>query len=158
MTDLLTPEQATSLLDQFFAQHLPITQYLNMRCHRYDGEVFSLAIDLAPSLNDKLTAFGGSLYCACVMNGWGLIYLQARQRGVKPNMVVTRGEIDYLAPVTDEPIIATAVSPLEIVWDEAIARVKDRGKQRFGVTSSISSGGREAVRFKGEYAIIGAAD
>lgn len=158
MSLLLSPEQATPLLDHFFAQHLPITHYLKMRCHHYDGDTFSLAIDLAPSLNDKLTAFGGSLYCACVMNGWGMIYLQCRQRGINPNMVVTRAEIDYRAPVDDDPVIARCESPQPALWDHFTARVERRGKARCSVTSTIACRGTEAVRFTGHYAVIGLSD
>lgn len=129
-----------------------------MRCHFYDGRTFSLAIDLSPSLNDKLTAFGGSLYCACVMNGWGMIYLQCRQRGINPNMVVTRGEIDYLAPVDEEPIVASCVASEEWLWDDFADRVRRRGKARIGVASLIRCQGREAVRFSGQYAVVGIAD
>ena len=68
MADLLPPEQVGFLLDEFFAEALPISKYLNMRLHEYTGDKFSLAIDLKPSINHKMTAFGGSLYCVSVMS------------------------------------------------------------------------------------------
>ncbi|MFA7554415.1 MAG: YiiD C-terminal domain-containing protein [Spongiibacteraceae bacterium] len=155
MADLLPPDQVSFLLDEFFAEHLPITQYLNMRVHEYSGESFSLAIDLAPSINDKLTAFGGSLYCLAVMNCWGMVYLQGRQRGLNPNLVVSRAEIEYLAPVDDEVIIASCHAPEEINWDDFFAAYQSRGKARATVSSTVLCNGREALRFNGEYAIIG---
>lgn len=158
MAELLPPEQVIHLLDNFFDQHLPITSYLNMRCHEYTGDSFSLAIDLQPSINDKLTAFGGSLYCLAVMNCWGMVYLQGRQRGINPNMVVSHGEIDYLAPVNDEVIIATCQEPDDADWNSFFASFNLRGKARTKVSSSIFCNGREAVRFHGQYAIIGLLD
>ena len=158
MADLLPPEQVMPLLDEFFNQHLPITKYLNMRCHEYTGDSFSLAIDLKPSINDKLTAFGGSLYCVSVMNCWGMVYLQGRQRGINPNMVVAHAEIDYLAPVSDEVIIATCHAPDDADWEGFFDSFYNRGKARAKVSSTIMCNGKEAVRFNGQYAIIGMND
>lgn len=150
-----SPQALRALLDEFFDQHLPITRYLNMRTVDYDGASFSLAIDLQPSLNDKLTAFGGSLYCVAVMCGWGMIYLQCRQRGLNPNMVVSHAEIDYLAPVADELIVARCQNSDKTAWDDFVDRARQGQRVRTRVTASISSGGVEAVRFRGEYAVIG---
>lgn len=158
MSDLLSPGQVEHLLNEFFEQHLPISRYLNMRCQSYSGDSLSLAIDLQPSLNDKLTAFGGSLYCACVMNCWGMAYLQGRQRGINPNIVVSHAEIDYLVPVTDEVIVATCHHPEGSDWDRFYRTFERRGKARCRVSSSIHCGGAEAVRFQGQYAVIGASE
>lgn len=157
MSHIPNAEALMALLDEFFATQLPITRYLNMRSYAYDGDSFSLAIDLAPSLNDKLTAFGGSLYCACVMNGWGMIYLQCRQRGINPNMVVSHAEIDYLAPVADDVIVAHCRQADTDYWDTFAERVMRSGRAKASVTSTIVSGGKVAVRFSGDYAVIGPA-
>ena len=158
MADLLPPEQVDFLLDEFFAETLPISKYLNMRMHQYTGDTFSLAIDLKPSINDKMTAFGGSLYCVSVMSCWGMVYLQGRQRGINPNMVVSHAEIDYLAPVDDEVIIATCHEPDDADWDGLFDGFHQQGKARAKVSSSIYCRGKQAVRFNGHYAIIGTID
>ncbi len=148
-------DTVSQYLSEFFAQHLPVSEYLNMRVHNYDSDSFSLAIDLAPSINDKMTAFGGSLFSVCVMNCWGMCYLQARERGIDPNMVVSHGEIDYLRPVNDEVIVATCRQPEGIDWDGFFDSFNNRGKARAKLTSTIICNGREAVKFSGQYAIIG---
>jgi thioesterase domain-containing protein len=155
MADVLAADQVTHLLDEFFARSLPISQYLNMRSYRYTGDSFSLAIDLAPSINDKLTAFGGSLYCVSVMNCWGMVYLQGRQRGINPNLVVSGAEIEYLLPVDDEIIVANCQQAGNTDWDIVFDAVNNGSKARVKLNSSIYCKGREAVRFKGEYVVIG---
>ena len=161
MTDtatLLPPESVTHYLTEFYAQHLPITKYLNMRVHEYTGDSFSLAIDLKPSINDKFTAFGGSLYSVAVMNCWGMCYLQARQRSINPNLVVSHGEIDYLAPVDDDVIIATCHAPDDIDWQAFYDSFYQRGRAKAKLSSTIICRGKEAVKFHGQYAIIGIND
>ena len=151
----LSPDSVSHFLTDFFSDHLPITDYLKMRVDQYDGDSFSLAIDLQPSINDKLTAFGGSLYCLCVMNCWGMAYLQARQRGINPNMVVSYGEIDYKAPVSDEHIVARCEARSEVDWQSFFDRLDDRGRAKISLQSEVMCQGRQAVLFRGDYAIIG---
>ena len=158
MSILITPKQAAALLEEFCDQSLPIAKYLNLQVLEYDGEIFKLGIDLKPSINDKLTAFGGSLYCVSVVNCWGMVYMQARQRGINPNLVVSHAEIDYLAPVDDELIVSTCSDPSDMSWDHFFDKYQQTGKTRANVSSSIHCRGKEAVRFKGQYAIIGLYD
>jgi thioesterase domain-containing protein len=141
-------------LTDFFAESLPVTDYLGMRVHEYDSHAFSLSIDLQPSINDKLTAFGGSLYNVCVMNCWGMVYLQARERGINPNIVVSKGEIEYLRPVKDELIVANCFSA-DVDWDAYYRSVGTESNPKVRLSSVVMSNGREAVRFNGEYAVIG---
>ncbi len=155
MTDSSSSE-TQSLLNQFFQQHLPITDYLNLRVENYDEKVLTLAMDLKPSLNDKLTAFGGSLYCLTVMSCWGMVYLQARQRNIDPNIVVRHGEIDYLNPVDDKIIYAQSHPLSEQEWDRFFDRVQSGKLARIKLSSSVTNQGKEAVLFHGEYALIGA--
>lgn len=154
----LEADSVSHYLTAFFAEHLPITDYLKMRVDQYTSDRFSLAIDLQPSMNDKLTAFGGSLYCLCVMNCWGMAYLQARQRGINPNMVVSHGEIDYMAPVTDERIIAYCEARSDTDWEGFFERLSQRGKAKVSLQSEIICNGKRAVLFKGDYAITGLYD
>lgn len=154
----LDADSVSHYLTDFFSEYLPITDYLNMRVDQFTGDSFSLAIDLQPSINDKLTAFGGSLYCLCVMNCWGMAYLQARQRGINPNMVVSHGEIDYIAPVSDERIVARCETRIDTDWQGFFERLNERGKARVSLQSEVVSNGQQSVLFRGDYAIIGLRD
>lgn len=152
---MLDKDTVSHYLTDFFAEHMPVADYLGMRVHSYTPERFELAIDLQPSLNDKMTAWGGSLYGLTVMNCWGMLYLQARERGINPNMVVRHGEIDYLAPVDDEVIISRCEKPVEGDWESFFDRVKEKGRATTALNSVVHSKGREAVRFSGRYTVIG---
>ena len=86
-------------LKDFFVEHLPITQFMGLEVESYDGEQLILTAPLEPNINDKQTAFGGSLYNAAVMTCWGLVYLKTQEKGIECNQVVTGGEVKYKAPV-----------------------------------------------------------
>ncbi|WP_019530016.1 YiiD C-terminal domain-containing protein [Dasania marina] len=145
---------SAAYLTDFLAQHMEVAEYLGMQVQRYDGDTLDLSIDLQPSLNDKLTAWGGSLYGLCVMAGWGMFYLKCREQGLNPNIVVSHGEIDYVAPVADELIVAHC-SSLAVDWPAVFARVHSKGKATVSLSANIACGGQTAVTFIGRYTLIG---
>lgn len=147
-------------LKDFFVDHLPITQFMGLEVESYDGEELVLTAPLAPNINDKQTAFGGSLYNAAVMACWGLAYLKTQEAGLKCNQVVAGGDVKYIAPVTGR-IRAVCKSP----GDDEIAHFLDhfqrKGRARINLDAEITSDGEAlsennklAVSFSGKYAIL----
>ncbi|MCR8923372.1 thioesterase domain-containing protein [Dasania sp. GY-MA-18] len=141
-------------LSDFLNQHMEMAQHMDMKVQHYNGDCLALSIALKPSLNDKLTAWGGSLYGLCVMAGWGMYYLKCREQGINPNIVVSHGEIDYLAPVADELIVALCHGQA-IDWSSVFARVRSHGKATVALTATVNSAGSTAVTFKGRYTLVG---
>ena len=90
----LDPGAVSAQLSQFFETHLPITQFMKMDVESYDGETLILRAPLGPNINDKQTAFGGSLYNAAVMACWGMAHLKTLEAGIEDNQVVTKGCIE----------------------------------------------------------------
>ena len=141
-------------LNQFFNTHLPISDYLGMQVDEYTGDSLTLYAPLNPSINDKFTAFGGSLYCMTVMSCWGMAYLKALEAGIdEPNIVVAKGNIQYHLPV-DTAIRATCVSPIENGFEQWLDYFNKKGRAKIDLCSSIMINDKEAVSFSGQYAIL----
>ena len=69
---------------------------MGLEVSHYDGQSLSLTAPLNLNDNDKGTAFGGSLYCAAVMAGWGYFYLRCRQYNFNeggPNIGIGRANV-----------------------------------------------------------------
>ena len=143
-------------LTEFVQAHLPTARALEIEVADYDSASLTLRAPLGPSINDKHTAFGGSLYVVAVMAGWGMVYLRCRERGIDPNIVVAKGEIEYLAPVPTD-IIAASVPVAEADWDSFFQHFDERGKAKIELRTEVLQDGKPAVSFKGLYAIIGLA-
>lgn len=141
-------------LTEFVQTHLPTAQALQISVTDYDSQSLTLSAPLAPSVNDKQTAFGGSLYVVAVMAGWGMVYLRCREAGIDPNIVVARGEIDYHAPV-DSDIVASSLAIDEAEWQRFFSDFEARGKAKIELRTEVVRNGKPAVSFKGLYAIIG---
>ena len=140
-------------LQEFFENHLPITDFMGLAVHEYDGKQLSLKAPLAPNINDKQTAFGGSLYNACVMACWGMAYLKSIEAGLEGSQVVAGGSIKYRAPV-DGDFTAVCHAPDEETLNHFINGFKHHGKGKISLKSTIECNGKVAVEFEGYYAIL----
>ena len=149
-------------LDQFVESHLPLGRAMGLEVDHYDGQSLSLTAPLNLNDNDKGTAFGGSLYCAAVMAGWGYFYLRCLQYNLNegaPNIVISKSEIEYLAPVDANTITATCSDADPVIWDAFLSRYEERGKAKVQLTATIMANingvEKAAVKFTGTFALIG---
>lgn len=133
-------------------QEIPISRFMGVRIVDFAVTQLVLEADLAPNINVHDTAFAGSLYSICALSGWCLVTLQHEIRSVEAEVVVAKGEIKYIKPVTSQPIIACAV--LQDNPDEVFADYQERGKARITVETIIQEQGESAAIFSGNYALI----
>ncbi len=145
-------------LNQFIADHLPLMVNMGAEIEHYDGEKFLLKAPLALNHNDKNTGFGGSLYCICVLNAIGLVFLKCFEKGMNPDLVVGKAEIEYKKPVTSESIIGHCDSPSQEHWDAFFDKFAEKGKAGISLESRIFENDEEAVYFSGRFALIGETD
>ena len=68
----------------------------------YDGDALTLTAPLAPNVNDKGCAFGGSMASLLTLAGWGLIELVLRAEGQDCDIYVGNSELRYQGPVWGE--------------------------------------------------------
>lgn len=149
-------------LTQFFGDHLPITQFMGLDIESYDGQTLILTAPLEPSLNDKQTAFGGSLYNVAVMACWGMIYLKTQEKGIQCNQVVTEGKVKYIAPVTGR-LRAICHAPNDEELNTFFKSFDEKGKAKISLDAVIydninmmiiDAETKPSVKFTGQYAIL----
>ncbi len=166
MSTPLTPEQISEKLKQFFIDHLPITQFMGLEVESYDGDTLILTAPLEPNINDKQTAFGGSLYNTAVMACWGMIYLKTQEKNIQCNQVVTEGSMKYIAPV-DGRIRAICHAPAEEELAGFFDHFERKGRARISLEAAVYNDTcvmkidpeaepkiKPAVKFSGQYAIL----
>lgn len=161
-TSLQNIKNISNKLTQFFGEHLPITQFMELDVELYDGQTLILTAPLAPSINDKQTAFGGSLYNVAVMACWGMVYLKTQEKGIQCNQVVTEGSVKYIAPVTGR-LRAICHAPSDEELGAFFNSFDENGKAKITLESIIYDDEKilhvdpeikPSVKFKGQYAIL----
>jgi thioesterase domain-containing protein len=157
-----TQDNISRKLKHFFIDHLPITQYMGLEVESYNGDTLILTAPLEPNINDKQTAFGGSLYNMAVMACWGMIYLKTQEHPILCNQVVTEGSIKYIAPVKGR-IRAICHAPSADELASFFDYFERNGKAKISLESAIYNDSyvmkidpetKPSVKFSGQYAIL----
>lgn len=133
--------------------HIPITGALGAAAVLWDGERLRLAAPLAPNLNHRGTAFGGSMSALAVLAGWGVLHLGLRARGVDGRLVVQRSAMEFLAPA-DGDFSATAALPPRDAWRRFLATYERHGRARVAVSTEVACASGIVAAHEGTYAVL----
>ncbi|MRR54277.1 MAG: thioesterase [Deltaproteobacteria bacterium] len=149
--------QATEALRGFlevtFHNKIPITRAMGIRVLRYDGTNLVLGAPLEPNVNDKGTAFGGSLYSLLVLAGWGLIHLKLKEEGINGEIMIHESTVSYSEPLTSD-WQAHCRLPEAAGYTHFLEKLHSKGRARLALEAQIMSGPQVAVSFRGSYAVV----
>jgi len=127
---------ATDDFERVLLADIPLARAMQLRLRDYDGDHLRLAAPLAPNINDKGCAFGGSLLSLLTLAGWGLIVLKLRELKQRCDVYVQDSEVRYLAPVWEDFIAAARLAEGES-WDEFARALQVRGRARLRVACRV---------------------
>ncbi len=144
---------ATVHLERTLHSEIPLSLAMGIRVAGYDGHCLQLAAPLAPNINHKLTAFGGSLYSLAVLCGWGLLHLKLTEAGMHKHIVIQEGSIRYLRPVNQEMLAGCCVNEEELASFMRTLAKHDRA--RISLDVAILPGDEPALEFSGRYVVHG---
>lgn len=116
---------------------IPLARTMQLRVARYSGDALTLFAPLAPNVNDKGCAFGGSLASAMTLAGWGLVALKLQSLGENCDIYVQDSTIRYLAPIWSD-FETRAVLGEGQSWDDFLAALSARGKARTNVRCRVA--------------------
>ena len=133
LTDATT--QAQQLI-QFIRDEIPLAHTMDLQLGDYSDDLLSLLAPLAPNVNDKGCAFGGSLVSVMTLSGWALVELALRQRGDDCDVFVGESTVRYLSPVWAD-FTSVARLPVDVSWTSFFRSLDSRGKARIEVSCVI---------------------
>lgn len=126
-----------SSLERFMRETIPLARAIDVRVIGYDGYRLALAAPLAPNVNDKGCAFGGSSTSLLLLAGWGLTNLKMAEAGLDADVYVQENSMFYLAPVWGE-MVGEAYAPEE-PWDKFFETLRARGRARILIESELTA-------------------
>lgn len=140
---------ALDALEATLHRDIPLTRAMGVTVAGFDATGLTLRAPLAPNLNHKHTAFGGSLATLATLAGWGLLQLLLREHP-PVTVVIQESTVSYLHPVTTDFEARCALPPPDAL--HRFRRMLDRrGVARIGLDVTIPSGNEIAVRFHGQF-------
>lgn len=139
-----------SLVD-YLRQNVPLSRHIDITAGELNQEWFELSAPLSPNLNDKQTAFGGSLATLCTLAGWCMTAHLCKEINSKVDIVVLDSQIRYRLPVTRDPFVARAFFPSQDVIDNFIKTLRNSDASRLKLDVQILNAQKPAVIFSGQY-------
>ncbi|WEN15191.1 YiiD C-terminal domain-containing protein [Rhodanobacter sp. AS-Z3] len=123
--------QAEQLI-QFIRDEIPLAHAMDLELAGYDDDSLTLRAPLAPNINDKGCAFGGSLVSVMTLSGWALVELALRQRDMACDVFVAESSVRYLAPLWDD-FLSEARLSADADWSIFFNTLQARGRARIAV-------------------------
>lgn len=148
MADLIPADTLT----EYLHDHIPLTRHMGIVVAECSRERIVLRAPLAPNVNHRETAFGGSLSGAAILAGWAWLHARlSREWG--PRLVVQESTMTFEQPVT-ATFEAICDSPPDAEFERFKTALERRGKARMTLESRIVSGSRIVARHTGRYVAV----
>lgn len=125
-------------LARVFASDIPLSQAMGVQVLSWQDRQLHLQFPLSPNINHQASMFGGSMYCAAVLAGWGWLHLALLEEGLDTtHIVVQSGQITYPRPIVHDGIIALADAPDDQSWQRFLTTYRKHGKARLQLVSRV---------------------
>jgi thioesterase domain-containing protein len=132
---------------------IPLTKLMQLHIKEYTKKELITTAPLEININDKGTAFGGSLSTITIISSWSLCWLISQELGYEnKNIVVIKNENSYLKPVTKDIACYTrkpSISEIKTLKE----KLETKGSASLKISSQIIENGVVCVEFDGVYVI-----
>ena len=132
-------------------KHIPLAEHLGLKIEQFTGNDFSIFAPLEPNINDKGTAFGGSLYSIAVLCGWGFLQLKCNAAKLKVETVIHKAQVKYIIPAHGAFTAKTSLDEAE--WGHILPILKKGQKIRIPLNVDVFCKGEKVLSFMGKYVV-----
>lgn len=143
-------KDAASDLQAYLHAHIPLSAAMQVSVLSVSPEAVTLAAPLAPNINHRSTAFGGSVSTLAILSAWSLVNLRLKAEGCRTRLVIQSNRMDYDAPVESD-FTATATLADASAWPLFTKMLLRKGRARIVVQSVVRCGDIVGGRFEGEF-------
>ena len=132
---------------------IPLTKIMEIKIQNYTNQELITTASLGININDKGTAFGGSLSTITIISGWSLCWLISKELGFDSNnIVIIKNETSFRKPVTKDIVCHTkkpSLQEIQILKEKLLTKKSASLK----IKSKIIEDGETCVDFVGFYVI-----
>jgi thioesterase domain-containing protein len=128
-------ELALEALRVYTRELVPLAA-MQVRVGGYDGSRLQMEAPLMVNMNDKGSAFGGSMTSLMTYAGWGLVSLQLHQAGLRADVFVADSAVRYRKPLYADLHAEAELAPEES-WTPFLNTLAQRGRARIQLQARI---------------------
>ncbi|MDN5063643.1 thioesterase domain-containing protein [Aliarcobacter butzleri] len=141
------------ILENKLHNEIPLTKFMDLKITKYDEKELITIAPLNKNINDKGTAFGGSLATLTIISGWSICWLISKELEINSeNIVVIKNEHSYRKPVTKELICHTKRATKDEI-ENLKNKLLLKKSASIKISSQIIEDGEVCVDFTGYYVI-----
>ncbi len=137
-------------LQQTWTETIPISEHMGIKLHQYSGRTLETRASLNKNINIHGTMFAGSIFSLATLTGWGMIFLQLKERGLDGDIVLGDGDIHYHKPITMKPRALCNIESLQ----GKFSVLEKRHKCRIKLQVDILDDEKPVAEFKGVYWVL----
>ena len=132
---------------------IPLTKIMEIKIQNYTNQELITTASLGININDKGTAFGGSLSTITIISGWSLSWLISKELGFDSNnIVIIKNETSFRRPVTKD-IVCITKKPSKEEIEIVKQKLQTKKSASLKIQSQIIEDGEICVDFEGYYVI-----
>jgi thioesterase domain-containing protein len=102
-----------------------------------EADCLRMRAPLGANVNDKDSAFGGSLASLMTLCGWGLVTQRLQELDVVAEVFVADSQVRYLSPLHADLAAEARLAEGES-WDSFICTLSKRGRARIGLQAKVA--------------------
>jgi thioesterase domain-containing protein len=140
-------------LSAYLRAHIPLTRALELEVIEVSDAVVRLRAPLAPNVNHRQTAFGGSVACLAILSAWGWLHARLAGTAADSRLVIQHQAMEYLAPIAG-PFTASCTAPPPEAWRRFSRAFASRRRGRIELAAEVTCGDSVAAKFTGTYVAL----
>ena len=136
-------------LERYLHQQIPLSAAMGVTAHSASTQCVVLSAPLAPNINHKRTAFGGSISALGILAAWSLLHLRLIEAGYDCEVVIQSSQVEYDRPIAGP--FAARSTLADSLWPLFLTTLARKKRARIEVQSSLVCEGVLAGRLSGRF-------
>jgi len=139
--------------EKFLHDKIPITKAMEVNVEEFNNFKVRLSAKLEPNINDKGTAFGGSITSLMTLCGWSMAFMVIMETDPQAQVVIQKSNINYLVPITGDFFAECVLGDGE-VNEQFLDMYRERKKGRLKLKVRCYSGDTLSAEYEGIYVAL----
>lgn len=133
-------------------EHIPLARAMQLDITTLSADHVVLHAPLAPNVNDKGCAFGGSIGALLTLAGWSLLTASMQRAALKCEIYIQDSTLKYLKPAWSALDAHARIVTSEL--ETFVAQFLAKGRARIEVLSELYSGDVKAATMQARYVAL----
>lgn len=145
----MTPKE----LEHKLHTQIPLTQLMQLKIEEINDKELITTSPLDININDKGTAFGGSLSTQTIISAWSVCFLLSQKLNLdQSSIVIIKNTIEFLRPVK-KAITCHSYLPTQTQIEQLKIKINNKKSGSLTIVSHIIEDNDVCVKFEGTFVI-----